>query len=131
MDSDKKFTCNMIYVSIFASVKFKFNRLPGLTRYTVVAMLFIAMLMSLTSYTFFEQSNCASIECEMDVDLYEVDNTKFDGHFPLYLKFATVGWIPFHVETPIKILFCDQKQHFLSSIMDKRYLAFHSLKIFC
>ncbi len=132
MDSDNNFTCNTIYVSIFATVNIKFNRWSGLIRYTVVAMLFLAMLTSLTSYTFFEQSHCATIECELDVDINEFDDTKLDGHFPFDLNYAGLGWIQFDFETPCQShLLLNQKQHFFSFATSRRYIAFHSLKVFC
>lgn len=121
----------MIYVVIFAVVIFKFNRLPGLTRYLVVAMLFIAMFTSLTSYTFFEQSHCASIECELDVDLIEVDHTKFDGDYDSGLDFVAAGGGQFSTIESIETRLQNQKQLVNSFPMVKRYLAFHSMKVFC
>lgn len=112
-------------------MKFKFNRLPGLTRYLVVAMLFIAMFTSLTSYTFFEQSHCTSIECELDVELNEVDNTKFDGDHDFGLDFVAVEWFRFSVIESIETQLQNQKHFVYSFPMVKRYLAFHSLKVFC
>lgn len=131
MDYDNNFTYNMNNVSIFAAVKFKFNRLSGLTRYTVVAVLFIAMLTSLTSYTFFEQSHCASIECELDVDLNEVDNTKFDADHNFSLDFVAVEWFQFSALESIETQLQNQEHLVNSFPMVKRYLAFHSLKVFC
>jgi hypothetical protein len=121
----------MRYVSIFAVVKLKFNRLPGLTRYLVVAMLFLAMFTSLTSYTFFEQSHCTSIECELDVDLNEVDNTKFDADHNCSLDFVSVEWFQFSSIESIEIQLQNQEHLVNSFPMVKRYLAFHSLKVFC
>ena len=121
----------MIYVSIFAFVKLKFNRLPGLTRYLVVAMLFIAMFTSLTSYTFFEQSHCTSIECELDVDLNEVDNTKFDADHNFSLDFVAVEWCQFSALKSVVTQIQNQEHLVHSFPLVKRYLAFHSLKVFC
>jgi len=121
----------MIYVSIFAFVKLKFNRLPGLTRYLVVAMLFIAMFTSLTSYTFFEQSHCTSIECELDVDLNEVDNTKFDADHNFSLDFVAVEWFQFSALKSVVTQIQNQEHLVHSFPLVKLYLAFHSLKVFC
>jgi hypothetical protein len=96
-----------------------------------VASLFIAMFTSLTSYTFFEQSHCTSIECELDVDLNEVESTKLDSQLPFDLDYLSFVWVPFDSELPVKIIFPDQKQVCLSKTLVKRYIAFHSLKIFC
>lgn len=112
-------------------MKFKFNRLPGLTRYLVVAMLFVAMSTSLTSYTFFEQSHCASIECELDVDLNEVDNTKFDGDHNFSLDFVAVEWFQFSALKSVATQIQNQEHLIHSFPIVKRYLAFHSLKVFC
>jgi len=120
----------MRYVSIFAGVKLKLNRLPSLTRYLVVAMLFLAMFTSLTSYTFFEQSHCTSIECELDVDLNEVDNTKFDADHDCSLDFVSVEWFQFSSIESIEIQLQNQEHLVKSFPMVKRYLAFHSLKVF-
>lgn len=117
----------MIYVSIFAFVKFKFDRLPDLTRYLVVAMLFLAMFMSLTSYTFFEQSHCASIECELDVDLNEVDNTKFDADHDCSLDFVSVEWFQFSALKSVATQIQNQEHLVHSCPMVKRYLAFLSM----
>lgn len=131
IQSDDNFTYCMTNVSIFAFVKLQFNRLSSLSRYFVVALLFVAMFTSLTSYTFFEQSHCTSIECEMDVDLNEVESTKPDSQFPFDLDFLSFVWVPFYSVLPVKILFHDQKQVCLPKTLVKRYIAFHSLKIFC
>ncbi len=131
IQSDDNFTYCMTNVSIFAFVKLQFNRLSSLSRYIVVALLFVAMFTSLTSYTFFEQSHCTSIECEMDVDLNEVESTKPDSQFPFDLDFLSFVWVPFYSVLPVKILFHDQKQVCLQKTLVKRYIAFHSLKIFC
>ena len=112
-------------------MKFKFNRLPGLTRNLVVAMLFLAMFTSLTSYTFFGQSHCTSIECELDVDLNEVDNTKFDADHDCSLDFVSVEWFQFSALKSVATQIQTQEHLVHSFSMVKRYLAFHSLKVFC
>lgn len=131
IQSDNNFTNCMTNVSIFVFVKLEFNRLSSLSRYLVVALLFVAMFTSLTSYTFFEQSHCTSIECELDVDLNEVESTKLDSQLPFDLDYLSFVWVPFNSELPVKILFPDQKLVCLSKTLVKRYIAFHSLKIFC
>ena len=112
-------------------MRLKFNRLHVLTRYLVVAMLFFAMFTSLTSYTFFEQSHCTSIECELDVDLNEVDNSKFDADHNCSLDFVSVEWFQFSAIESIEIQLQNQERLIHSFPVVKRYLAFHSLKVFC
>ena len=112
-------------------MKFHLLRLSGLTRSIVVAMLFLAMLMSLTSYSFFEQSHCATSTCEVDVDLNEFNDSKLDGHFPLDFDWVAFGWVDHSVEIPCKVVGLVQGKQSLPFAMSKRYIAFHSLKVFC
>ncbi|MEY2937680.1 MAG: hypothetical protein RL062_269 [Bacteroidota bacterium] len=112
-------------------MKFILHRWSGLTRIIVVAALLIAMLTSLTSYTFFEQSHCTTSTCEIDADLNEFDDSKLDGHFPLDFNLAGFGFIEYSAEIPFTFLTNEQKQQSLPFAMSKRYIAFHSLKVFC